>query len=117
MYRVRQPLQPSAVGFCMCRVPPEGQFSTPLLFSYPVTRRQGMPVITTGDSRAFLPLHPYFAGEAMLSHTELGGRYVIRCAIGGTHTQGRHVEAAWHTCQRCAATLLAAEPGTADSME
>ena len=48
------------------------------------------------------------AGVAFLSHTKLSGRYVIRCAIGGTHTQGQHVEAAWRGVQRCAAAILAA---------
>lgn len=42
----------------------------------------------------------------------LSGRYVIRCAVGSTHTQGCHVEAAWRTVQRCATALLAAHEGT-----
>ena len=52
--------------------------------------------------------NPSSAGTAFLSHTMLGGRYVIRCALGGTLTQGCHVEAAWRTVQRCAGALLAA---------
>lgn len=51
---------------------------------------------------------PRAAGTAFLSHTLLSGRYVIRCALGGTLTQGCHVEAAWRTVQRCADALLAA---------
>ena len=39
----------------------------------------------------------------------LGGRYIIRCAIGGTHTQGEHVETAWRAVQRCATAILAAD--------
>jgi hypothetical protein len=51
------------------------------------------------------------SGTAFLSHTLLSGRYVIRCALGGTLTQGCHVEAAWRTVQRCAGALRAAQVG------
>ena len=61
------------------------------------------------------PLLP--AGDAFLSHTRLGGRYVIRCAIGGTHTQGQHVEAAWRAVQRCATGVLAAAAQAAQNGE
>ncbi|KAI7846406.1 hypothetical protein COHA_000116 [Chlorella ohadii] len=48
------------------------------------------------------------SGTAFLSHTMLSGRYVIRCALGGTLTQGCHVETAWRTVQRCAGAVLVA---------
>jgi aromatic-L-amino-acid decarboxylase len=35
------------------------------------------------------------SGEAFLSHTRLGGRYVIRLAIGNIRTERRHVARAW----------------------
>jgi aromatic-L-amino-acid decarboxylase len=35
------------------------------------------------------------SGEAYLSHTKLGGRYVLRLAIGNIRTEGRHVARAW----------------------
>ncbi|MGH3342363.1 MAG: pyridoxal-dependent decarboxylase [Carbonactinosporaceae bacterium] len=35
------------------------------------------------------------SGELYLTHTRVGGRYVLRLAVGGTHTERRHVEAAW----------------------
>lgn len=35
-------------------------------------------------------------GRVMLSHTVLGGRYAIRCSIGGTWTQERHVDELWN---------------------
>ena len=35
------------------------------------------------------------SGLAYLTHTRLGGRYVIRFAIGQTATEWRHVAAAW----------------------
>ena len=34
-------------------------------------------------------------GEVFLSHTRLGGRYVIRLAIGNLHTTEQHVARAW----------------------
>ena len=35
------------------------------------------------------------SGKMYLSHTSLGGRYVIRMCIGQTQTKRRHVQAAW----------------------
>ena len=35
-------------------------------------------------------------GRVMLSHTVIGGRYAIRCSIGGTWTQERHVDELWN---------------------
>lgn len=34
-------------------------------------------------------------GRALLTHTRLHDRYVVRVAIGGTYTERRHVEALW----------------------
>jgi len=42
------------------------------------------------------------SGQAYLSHTRVGGRYVLRVAIGGTFTERRHVEALWALLQRLA---------------
>jgi aromatic-L-amino-acid/L-tryptophan decarboxylase len=35
------------------------------------------------------------SGEAFLSHTKLGGRYVLRLAVGNIRTEQRHVARAW----------------------
>jgi aromatic-L-amino-acid/L-tryptophan decarboxylase len=35
------------------------------------------------------------SGEAYLSHTKLGGRFVLRFAIGNIRTQEQHVAKAW----------------------
>jgi aromatic-L-amino-acid decarboxylase len=35
------------------------------------------------------------SGEAYLSHTKLGGRTVLRLAIGNVRTEERHVQKAW----------------------
>jgi aromatic-L-amino-acid/L-tryptophan decarboxylase len=42
------------------------------------------------------------SGQALLTHTVIGGRYLIRVAIGGLYTSRRHVEALWHALQAAA---------------
>lgn len=46
------------------------------------------------------------SGHALLSHTRLDGRYVIRVAIGQTRTEHRHVKALWTLLQECAAEVV-----------
>jgi len=46
------------------------------------------------------------SGEVFLSHTRLGGRYVIRLAIGHIRTTEAHVARAWELLQAQAAHLL-----------
>jgi aromatic-L-amino-acid decarboxylase len=50
------------------------------------------------------------SGRMYLSHTKLDNRYVLRMSIGQTHTQHRHVEAAWALIRETAANL--ARPST-----
>jgi aromatic-L-amino-acid decarboxylase len=45
------------------------------------------------------------SGEFFLSHTKLGGVFILRLAIGNIHTARRHVERLWALCQREAAAL------------
>ena len=45
------------------------------------------------------------SGEAYLSHTKLGGRYVLRLAIGNIRTEERHVARAWTLLTEAARTL------------
>jgi aromatic-L-amino-acid decarboxylase len=40
------------------------------------------------------------SGEVFLSHTKLGGRFVIRLAIGHIRTEERHVRRAWEILKR-----------------
>eukprot|EP00887_Chlorella_sp_A99_P005665 scaffold1.g5665.t1 len=47
-------------------------------------------------------------GRLFLVHTVLGGAYVLRAALGGTHQQGRHIDAAWATIAAAASEVLAA---------
>jgi len=42
------------------------------------------------------------AGPVFLSHTRLGGRLVMRVAIGNIRTERRHVEAAWDLIREAA---------------
>jgi aromatic-L-amino-acid decarboxylase len=46
------------------------------------------------------------SGRMYLTHTKLDDRYVLRMSIGQTHTQRRHVEAAWALIRDTAATLV-----------
>jgi aromatic-L-amino-acid/L-tryptophan decarboxylase len=39
------------------------------------------------------------SGRAYLSHTKLGGRFVLRLSVGQTHVERRHVEAVWRLVQ------------------
>ena len=50
------------------------------------------------------------SGEAMLSHTKLDGRYVIRLAIGHIRTTEDHVARVWALLQRVSAELLEVAP-------
>jgi aromatic-L-amino-acid decarboxylase len=43
------------------------------------------------------------SGELYLTHTVLDERYTLRMCVGQTHTEARHVEAAWKQIQEAAA--------------
>ena len=45
------------------------------------------------------------SGEAYLSHTKVGGRYVLRLAIGNIRTEERHVARAWTLLTEAAARV------------
>ena len=45
------------------------------------------------------------SGDLYLSHTVLKGRYTLRLCVGQTHTEARHVEAAWRKIQQVAAEM------------
>ena len=48
------------------------------------------------------------SGEAYLSHTKLGGRYVLRLAIGNLRTEPTHVARAWRLLREAAAATVVA---------
>ncbi len=45
------------------------------------------------------------SGALYLTHTVLDGRYTLRLCVGQSHTEARHVEAAWRRIQETAAAL------------
>jgi aromatic-L-amino-acid/L-tryptophan decarboxylase len=47
------------------------------------------------------------SGRMFLTHTRVGGRTVLRLAIGGTFTQRRHVEHAWDRIREAAGQISA----------
>jgi aromatic-L-amino-acid decarboxylase len=47
------------------------------------------------------------SGDLYLTHTVLNGRYTLRLCVGQTHTEARHVEAAWKRMQEAGAELEA----------
>jgi aromatic-L-amino-acid decarboxylase len=50
-------------------------------------------------------------GDAYLTHTRVGGRYVLRLAIGSPQTEQRHVEAAWKLIQTTASRQSSVSSG------
>jgi aromatic-L-amino-acid/L-tryptophan decarboxylase len=50
------------------------------------------------------------SGRLYLSHTVLDGRYTLRLSIGQTHTEARHVAAAWEEIEEAAKAVEAAAP-------
>jgi aromatic-L-amino-acid decarboxylase len=46
------------------------------------------------------------SGSVYLSHTKLGGRYVLRLAIGNMRTEPRHVAEAWRLLREAAAATV-----------
>ncbi len=44
-------------------------------------------------------------GEVFLSHTKLGGRYVLRLAVGNVRTEQRHVARAWELLRQTAGAI------------
>jgi aromatic-L-amino-acid decarboxylase len=50
------------------------------------------------------------SGRMYLSHTVLDGRFTLRLSVGQTHTEARHVAAAWENIERTAAAVGADSP-------
>jgi aromatic-L-amino-acid/L-tryptophan decarboxylase len=48
------------------------------------------------------------SGEAYLSHTKIGGRYLLRLAIGNIRTEERHVARAWELLKAARSAIHAA---------
>lgn len=60
----------------------------------------------SNEEAAALLQHVNSSGKAFLVDTELSGQRVLRFAVGGAHTQERHVRAAWALLQDAAGAVL-----------
>jgi aromatic-L-amino-acid decarboxylase len=49
------------------------------------------------------------SGELYMTHTVLNGRYTLRFCVGQTHTEARHVEAAWRKINEAASLAIKQE--------
>jgi aromatic-L-amino-acid/L-tryptophan decarboxylase len=49
--------------------------------------------------------HVNCTGELYMTHTVLDGRYTLRLCVGQTHTEARHVEAAWQKINEAAVAV------------
>ncbi|HEY0565675.1 MAG TPA: pyridoxal-dependent decarboxylase [Terriglobales bacterium] len=56
------------------------------------------------------------SGKLFMSHTKLAGHYTLRMSIGQTHTELRHVQAAWKLIQQYASDVLAAISTRSDAV-
>jgi aromatic-L-amino-acid decarboxylase len=74
---------------------PEWELVAPQRFSLVVFRRNG----TDEENEAILE-RANRSGELFLSHTKLGGRYVMRLAIGNARTTEDDVRRAWEALRR-----------------
>ena len=62
---------------------------------------------TSNEEAAALLAAVNTSGKAFLVHTERGGVYTLRMAVGAVMTQHRHVAAAWQLIQAEAGAVLA----------
>ena len=82
------------------RAEPGWEISAPRHFSLVCFRRDG-----SDEENELLVERVNATGELFLSHTKLGGRYVLRLAIGQERTSEDDVRLAWDVLQREAAAL------------
>jgi aromatic-L-amino-acid/L-tryptophan decarboxylase len=74
---------------------PSWELAAPLRFSLVVFRRNG-----TDEENEEILERANRSGEIFLSHTKLGGRYVMRLAIGNARTTEADVRRAWEVLNR-----------------
>ncbi len=82
------------------RAEPGWEISAPRHFSLVCFRRDG-----SDEENELLLERVNATGELFLSHTKLGGRYVLRLAIGQERTSEPDVSLAWEVLRREAASL------------
>jgi aromatic-L-amino-acid/L-tryptophan decarboxylase len=69
---------------------------------------EGMPEAEREAENARIMHAVNASGEAFLSHTKLGDRYVLRLAIGNIRTERRHVARAWELLREASQRPMAA---------
>jgi aromatic-L-amino-acid decarboxylase len=68
-------------------------------------RRPGLGEAELDDLNARLLARVNASGRVFLTHTRLGGRYVLRLVVGQRTTERRHVEEAWRLLREAAGSL------------
>jgi aromatic-L-amino-acid decarboxylase len=83
---------------------PDWVLAAPQMFSLVCFRYApgGMPAAEADAMNQRILDRVNASGRAYLSHTKLGGRYVLRLAIGNLRTERRHVESAWRLLREAA---------------
>jgi aromatic-L-amino-acid decarboxylase len=95
--RIREAIRLAALFETWVRDEPGWEVVAPRPFSLVCFRHDG-----TDEGNAAILEHVNASGEAFLSHTRLGGRYVLRLAIDNAGTTEDDVRVAWDALRRAA---------------
>jgi len=93
--RIREAITLAELFEGLVRAEPGWEVSAPRAFSVVCFRRSG-----SDDENEELLARVNETGELFISHTKLGGRYVLRLAIGNERTTEADVRRAWDVLQR-----------------
>ena len=93
--RIREAITLAELFEGLVRAEPGWEVSAPRAFSVVCFRRSG-----SDDENEELLARVNETGELFISHTKLGGRYVLRLAIGNERTTEPDVRRAWDVLQR-----------------
>ena len=100
--RIREAIRLAELFEGWVRDTPGWELSTPRPFSVVCFRREG-----TDEQNQAIVERVNRSGELFLSHTRLGGRYVIRLAVGNERTAEDDVRRAWRALRAAAGERLA----------
>jgi aromatic-L-amino-acid/L-tryptophan decarboxylase len=93
--RIREAIRLAELFERLVRADPGWEVCAPRAFSVVCFRRSGLD-----DENEELLARVNETGELFISHTKLGGRYVLRLAIGNERTTEADVRRAWDVLQR-----------------
>jgi aromatic-L-amino-acid/L-tryptophan decarboxylase len=93
--RIREAIRLAELFERLLRADPGWEVCAPRAFSVVCFRRSGLD-----DENEELLARVNETGELFISHTKLGGRYVLRLAIGNERTTEADVRRAWDVLQR-----------------